>query len=141
MGAEIQQADPKERRKIILLCLIAVVAGGVLLLVCDMLIFSAAEDAEVAIQQVNIIIGFLFVLALPIIFISRTLWRIGRDTIKTRRFPPPGMKVIRDVVVVSGVAARRRGKLLQVFAILFVVLSIALPIGLWLLVWKLTHAV
>lgn len=83
---------------------------------------------------------FRKVIAIPVIAISRTIWMAGRDVVRTQRYPPPGMKVIRDTVVVTGAKARRYGNLMQVMSILFVVLSFAVPIVLWLLVWEVTNA-
>jgi len=140
MAAEIQKADPEKRRNLILACVIAWVAGGVLIVVYDMLLSWAARDAGVEIQRLNVVIGSLLLLAIPVIAVSRTIWMAGRDVIRTQRYPPPGMKVIRDTVVVTGVKARRYGSLMQALSILFVVLSFAVPAVLWFLVWKITNA-
>ena len=140
MAAEIQKADPEKRRNLILACVIACVAGGVLIVVYDMLLSWAARDAGVEVQRVNVVIGSLLLLAIPVIAISRTIWMAGRDVVRTQRYPPPGMKVIRDTVVVTGAKARGYGSLMQVMSILFVVLSFAVPMVLWVLVWEVTNA-
>lgn len=140
MRAEIQKADPVERRKLILVCFTAALAGAVLLYACDMLFSRAAGDTETAIHRVYILVGALYVPALAIIVLCKKIWETGRDTIGARRYPPPGMKVIRDTVVVTGAEAKRRGNLLQLFSIVFGALSLVIPIVLWFIVWKLTNA-
>ena len=107
--------------------LVAVVAGVVLLFAYKLLLTWAAEGVETAILRINIAIGSLFLLAVPIVFTSRTIWKVGQDAVRTQSFPPPGMKVVRDTVVVTGVKAACRGKLFQAFSVLLVVLSLAIP--------------
>lgn len=47
-------------------------------------------------------------------------WRLGARVRDASRSPPPGMRVIRDTVVLHGSAARCRGQLLQGLAVALV---------------------
>lgn len=56
------------------------------------------------------------------------LWRIGRRTLDTGQFPPPGVVVLRDVDVVDGAAAKRRGNALVLVAAILAVSSLAIAV-------------
>ncbi len=47
------------------------------------------------------------------------------------RYPPPGLRVVRDTPVVVGEAAGRRGRLLQVFAVVMGLAGLLLAFFLW----------
>ena len=57
-------------------------------------------------------------------------WWLGRRINRADRFPPPGMKVIKDTPVRSGPGARRLANLAQLTALLCVVVG---TIGMWYL--------
>ena len=48
-----------------------------------------------------------------------------------QRFPPPGMRVVRDTVVLRGAAAAARGALLRWLAVVLVVCMLAVSIAVW----------
>lgn len=55
-------------------------------------------------------------------------WRLGRRINRSARFPPPGMKVIRDTRLRTGASARARANLAQAVALLCVVAG---TVGMW----------
>ena len=44
------------------------------------------------------------------------LWRVGTRTIKENRYPPSGIRLLRDLPPVTGSPAQSRGRLIKVFA-------------------------
>ena len=78
----------------------------------------------------SIVVGTFYILAVPIILVLRSVWNIGQAIIKANLFPAPGMKVIRDTVLVTGSKA-----------VLFSAVFLALPIVLWLILWRLIDEV
>ena len=74
----------------------------------------------------------LIVLA-PVAGFAVYIWRLGTRTLREERFPPEGVTVVRDVVVVRGADARARGRLLRTFAgILGALTVVLLLIAYWL---------
>lgn len=59
-------------------------------------------------------------------------WRLGGRMVKSRRFPPPGVPVIRDTPVLHDLDAERRGRRLQMCAVFLVAATCALTVQLWL---------
>jgi len=140
VNAEIQRADPKERRKFAYILAVAAIAGVLVIVIYRHLLSWAVEDPQVAIERLSIVIATFYILTVPIVLVSRSMWAMGRAVITANRFPAPGMKVIRDAVVITGVKAVVRGRLLQGFAFGFSVIFLALPIVLWLIMWKMLNA-
>jgi hypothetical protein len=56
------------------------------------------------------------------------LFALGRRAVRAERFPPPGVAVIRDTPVLTGVQARRRGAFIQTIATVLVILACALAV-------------
>lgn len=56
-------------------------------------------------------------------------WRLGARVRGASRFPPPGMRVIRDTVVLHGPVAGRRGTLLQALAVALVLCGAGLLVA------------
>lgn len=61
-------------------------------------------------------------------------WRLGARIVRSSRFPPPGMRVIRDTVVLHGQQAWRRGRALQALAVILVLTVVGFSMVLWRLV-------
>ncbi len=128
MGPVIQKADPGERRTVLAHLGIAAVVGALLIALYEFLMGWAAGDPGAAVGRLNIVIGSLYILALPMILICRYLWRVGSRIVAARRYPPPGMKVIRDAIVTSGPRAAMHGRLLRYLAVFLGIVSLTLPI-------------
>jgi hypothetical protein len=74
--------------------------------------------------------------ALPPVLLAAVIWRQGIWVTREGRFPPAGTRLVRDVPVLEGADARRRGQIILVLAAL---LMAAAGVLLWLL-WRLTAA-
>ena len=64
-----------------------------------------------------------------ILAVAAYAWQLGARVRDASRFPPPGMRVIRDTVVLHGPAAGRRGKLLQGLAVALVLCGVGLLVA------------
>jgi hypothetical protein len=121
-GTQIQRADPRFRR--FALGLLALGAG-----IGAWIFFSVEsrlpalgewviEDPAQAERRLNLIAtGVAAAVAVPTLLFARYFWRLGGRVIRSNRFPPPDMRVIRDTVVWHGESARRRGRILQGLAL------------------------
>jgi len=67
----------------------------------------------------------------PPLGVAAYLWRLGDRIVRAERFPPPGLAVTTDTVVLRGRFARRRGRLIQILAAIFVLAAPVLAITLW----------
>ena len=77
--------------------------------------------------------AFAMVAGLAILF-GLYFWRLGSRIVQASRFPPPTMPMIHDTPVVTGEAARARGRLLQLVAAAIGVAGALIGIFLWRLV-------
>jgi hypothetical protein len=59
------------------------------------------------------------------------LWRLGSRIVREGRFPPSGVRTVRDTVVVNGRPAVWRGRGVRVLAGVLAVAALALPFFLW----------
>lgn len=142
---EIQKADPEARRRAVILIGVAAIVGtGAIFLLeryrGDLEVYLE-RNADYLVAHPEILALGLFILLLPIIFFSLYLWRHGSSVVVARRFPPPGMAVTRDTPVLSGMAGVRRGRIIQVLALLLMSCSVGLPLFLWYVLSQLTDAV
>lgn len=132
---EIQKADHDARRRAFILVGIAAVIGmGAILLlesykgeIEDYL--ERNVDYFLAHPEIPAL-GFC-ILILPIYIFAIYLWRLGSSVVREQRFPPPGLRVIRDTPVLSGVAGVRRGRIMQGLALLLFSCGVALPLIIW----------
>lgn len=127
--AEIQKADLPTRRRLITV-LIVLALGG-------FLVIFAFEQNKTALfnwvltgptqtaLRVKIMLWLICaVLEIPLLGIAIFTWKMADRILIAERFPPPGMPVIRETIVQVGQRARRRGRLLQAFAVVFVLLAV-----------------
>ena len=140
----IQKADPIVRRRTIVVALVAVVLGCVLLLALD----TYRPEYETWLRtktdwissHPGTIALIVFAGSLPIIVFALYLWRVGADTVRCERFPPPKLSVVRDTLVLSGNAAVRRGRGIQATAVLLIVLCCASALVFWWVLRRLFDA-
>ena len=86
-------------------------------------------------QKLNwLIMTLFFVVTLPSWVAGFYFWRLGARIVRAERFPLAGARLVRDTPVITGKAARRRGKLLQILAAVLVLSAAALPVMLMQLV-------
>jgi hypothetical protein len=75
-------------------------------------------------EALNVTKTTLAIVFLSIIPIALYLFTLGRKVIGSGRFPPPGVKVVRDTTLLEGGKARFRGRVLVVLSICLIFLSI-----------------
>lgn len=83
---------------------------------------AAAAQAERGLRLATIGIGALALVG------ALRLYRLARRVREERRWPPAGMRVVRDTRVVAGDAARRLGLLGLVMAGVLVLLALTVPL-------------
>lgn len=134
---KIQKADPGVRRNAILVTTAAGAVGLALVVSMDHFSTDIATWVESGVQENKkisaVVSAVVMVLVAPILFASAYLFLLGRRTVSARRYPPPGVAVIRDTPVVEGNRSLVRGRIIQVLAIVLTASSLVLP----LLVWRL----
>lgn len=136
MGINRQPADPKLRRAALRYLLIAAVAGAFLIGLYRSLLAWSVTDASLSVARMAVIIGTLYIPALPALWMCRRLWSLGRAVTAGRRFPPAGVGVIRATPVVTGRGAALRGVMLRAVALTAAITFVVTPLVLW---WLLYH--
>ncbi|WP_299493564.1 hypothetical protein [Acaryochloris sp. IP29b_bin.137] len=128
---EIQPADPASRRKLLVglsLFLLVMLLGQS---VVQWFTKWLTEDPERVREYFVYIVGAIAVIFSPLLALGYYSWQIGGAVIRAKRFPPPGMKVIKDTVVVKGRKAIVRGRALQVCGAVMGGTAIAFPMAFW----------
>lgn len=128
---EIQPADPASRRKLVvwlsLFLLVTLLSQSVIQGFTHWL----AEDPERVRDYFGRIVGAIALVFSPLFVFGYYAWQMGVAVIRAKRFPPPGMKVIKDTVVIKGRKAVSRGRALQVCGVILWGTAIALPLAVW----------
>ena len=129
----IQRADPAARRKALIWLLVgAAVAAAILHLLGD--VESRFGERVAGAQSAPGWIGLSGLVAmLPLLGFAVYLWHFAARVRSARRYPLPGQAVIRDTIVHEGDAALRLAASFRVLAIILSVLSMAIPLMLWLM--------
>lgn len=137
---QIQKADPKERRKAILSVIIGALAGTSLFFLLDFTLGNVSlwlqKNAILLVEYHYVGFIAMLVLVSPILWIAIYLILFTKKIIKTQRFPPANMPVIRDVRVLEGRRAVRRGWLLQVLSWLILLPAAAIPLLVWYILYS-----
>lgn len=136
---EIQKADSRARRR----ALITVLAAAVIFCLFAVLGLESAIEDFVTDQLSRR--PFLLpiagtVMVLPLALFALYLFYQGSQICSTRRYPRMGQKVIRDTPVLTGPAAVKRGRFVQVLAVLLFVIVACVPILLWEIAHLLSEA-
>lgn len=123
MSEKLERADRKERTRLFIILLVMALAGAaaIVWLVPALLGHLESVEPEKALRVVVMALSILFI---PVAVFGLTIVLLGRRTLSSERFPPPGVKVIRDTVVLEGREARRRGYILTVLGFLLILLSL-----------------
>jgi hypothetical protein len=83
-------------------------------------------------DRLPLVIAVLTILtAVPGVAAAGYCWRIGARTVRAGQYPPPGVRVVVDVGVMTGDAAMRRGRLLQACGLVLGVAAVSLALILW----------
>ena len=125
---EIQKADPAARRKALILLLIGAAIGVVLSLNLEGWLKA---NSELILARPWIL---CVPITLPILIGAGWAWMFAGRIIRSRRWPPPETRVIKDTPVEEGDAAVRRGMTIRVIASLLVIGACALSVMMWMLI-------
>jgi len=120
---KIVRVDRGYRRRLFLWYLSGMlIAGMCLLAVRPAHRFIFSHDIITAFRYLEgAAIVFLLLFSIPAVYLIRT----GRKILRHGSFPFPGMKVIRDTIILEGAEAGRRGKALIALGILSIFMSIS----------------
>lgn len=131
--AELQKADPRARRTALVIVAAGAIVGIVLLATATALrpSFEAwvGEDVPSRLRLAMVTVSLLAIV--PPLWMSAYLWRLGGRAIRAERFPTADLHVIRNTSVLTGAAARRRGRWLQILAATLAGSVILLGVLLW----------
>jgi hypothetical protein len=136
---QIERADRRARRRAGVLVAIGAAAGlliywGVRSRLPALHAWIAQDPAQTPIRLKLIATGLAAAVAVPTLLFARHFWRLGNRVVRSNRYPPPGMRVIRDTVVWQGDSARRRGRMLQGVALILLFIVGGVVTILWRLV-------
>jgi hypothetical protein len=135
MEDEIIPGDKRHRRltlvTALLLTFLGLLALGILCGYLGEIQRLAGEDLRAAEEKaLRLTAIVLWVGGLGLVGMGAWFWRLGRRINLADRFPPPGMKVIKDTRVRTGAKARALANLAQAAALLCVVAG---TVGMWYL--------
>lgn len=133
MSGKLDRADRKERMRWVGILLVMAIAGGAAILWLVPALTGHLESADPE-RALKIGVITIALLTIPFVLVGFAIVWLARRTLASERFPPPGVKVIKDTVVLRGRDARRRGYVLMVLGIFLTVLSLygslIMPFGL-----------
>jgi hypothetical protein len=128
---EIHAADPRARRTALAVFIAGLIVSTLVIVLFDRARpeigrWVFAEPQQVAFRA-RIVLSVVAVIVVgPLIGFGTFFYRLGAATVRETRFPPTGTAMFYDAEVVSGHAARTRGRVLQVLAVTLFVLGIAM---------------
>jgi hypothetical protein len=130
---EIIRAAAGQRIGALVLLLVLAAVGAVVVFVVkarlDAIGLQAKEDLPAAVEHaLELIQMFCWFNCVCFLGIGTWLWWLGIRIRRADRFPPPGMKVVRDTRVCTGAKARSRARAAQAMALLCVAVATG---GMW----------
>ena len=134
--AEMHHATPGAGRRVAVHIAIAAIAGLTVIALFQAaqpaLLDWATADPQSTRARAQLLIAMLAALVVaPVVGIAIYLARLGARIVREERFPPEGLGIMRDVTVMRGPAAVRKGRVLQIAAAILVVLSALMILTLW----------
>lgn len=132
----IQKADPVARRTAMAIVGWGTVIGAILIGGGSRFRpeFEAWVRQDLDARFRIVIVSLMILTSGPALGLAVYLWRLGGRIVLAGRYPPPGLRLTRDVLVVTGPAASRRGRLIQLFAAVLGLMALLLAFFLWRLV-------
>jgi len=130
---KIVKTNKDFRKKFFLITLLLVMAGIIFIFYFQNYLTGlkllAENYPELALQKIISSLKVI-IFSLMILFAGAGIYflRLGILTIKTSQFPPPGIKVIKDTRLIEGKNAIRKGILIIILSMLFIISGILLPI-------------
>ena len=138
MMPEIQRADLQARRKTIILTLVMMVVFVPILYWANSRIDSVEEwvaQPGETIKRAKLILSVLIAFgAILLLVISIFTFGFASAILRSDRYPPPKIKVVKDIRIRRGVAARKIGRLMQALGIASLLLLMALILVGWRLI-------
>ena len=133
---DIQQADRRLRAIAIALLAVGTFIGVMLLLLAERLgplaeAWLTGDPAQFRPRLTASFGALALAIALPVLAFAGYLWWLGARIVGAERFPPPGLRVIRDTPVVQGSAARQWGRFAQLLALVLIAVVAWLVYALW----------
>lgn len=110
--------------------------GAILLLLLErfrdrLLAWAARDPARVSGRSAIVLLVIAVLGAVPTLGMGLYLWRLGSRTIREGRYPPSGVRMLRDTIVVRGRPAVWRGGVARVLGGALLVAALALLFFLW----------
>ena len=130
---EVHRADPKALRIALLIIGGGVVTGAVLIFAAERLesFFTTWVSQDLQ-RRSRIAFSALTALTVgPTLVMSVYCWRLGQRIVREGRYPPAGLRVIRDMPVLTGGTARHRGRWLQALGVVTAVAVLMMAFFMW----------
>ena len=135
---EIQHADPEARRRLILLTLVTIVV----LIPIIFWLQSHVESFEdwlvqpgKTVERAKLTISVLVAIgAVLLLILAIVTFRFAGAVLRFEKYPPPNVKVIRDVRIRRGAAASWIGRLMQAYGVVVVLFLVSLIVAAWFLI-------
>jgi hypothetical protein len=136
--AEVQPADARVKRLAAIVLLLGFLLGAFLLWGLEagrpaVVRWLRDDPATIGGKARVLLLAVAVVTAGPPVAAGAYLWRLGERVRETQRFPPVGVRMVQDTVVLAGDAARKRGRILQGLALMLIVTGCAMALLLWAL--------
>ena len=133
---DIQQADQRARVVAGVLLAFGMVIGIALLVAAERLgpaveAWLTGDPAQARARLTSSFGALALLIALPVLSFAGYLWWLGVRSVRAERFPPPGLRLVRDTAVVHGTDARRWGRVAQVLAAVLTAAVVLLVFFLW----------
>ena len=130
----IQKANPALRKKALIAVIgTAVLVGLVLFFFEGKLTDFMTNNAGQFVESPGKFALVFAVFMLPLVIAAVHMFLYGRKVVTAQRFPPPDTEVVRDTRILTATQAVGRGKSLIFFAIILIIIAIAVPSMIWLM--------
>jgi hypothetical protein len=134
--AEVQPADPGARRLALVLVVLGFVVGALLLWALNaggpaIARWLREDPAAMVMRARMLLLAVAIVMAGPPIAAGAYLWSFGTRVVRSNRFPPPGARLVQDMLVLNGDVARSRGRIAQGAGLVLVLAGSTMAVLLW----------
>ncbi len=133
---EILRADPRLRKRLLTALVVTSLSGTVVLFILQGMLANLQNLHGEAFERARNGLAAAFTWSIAgsvVLAISASvwLWRVGSRSQNALQFPPPGLRVVRDIVILRGEQAVRRGRLLQILAAALLLSTMGLLAAAW----------
>lgn len=137
MNEEIQRADPRYRRQTLAVLVIAVVIAVAALFAIQHWMRGTAMtlSTQQALQQIRLWTAITVLLSgVCLLSLAAYCWHLARSAVRDRRWPPQGMRLLRDHRILHGEAVQSMALRLRLTAVVLLVLTAGFALVAWRLV-------